>query len=98
VCLGALHFLLGLGLGGGDQAIAFDLGLHLGGVDDGLGALLGLGHQCLRTCARLGVELGNLLLGVVETAVTPISGGKAVGDLLLALVERLISGGQMNSW
>ena len=52
-CLARLHFLLDLGLGGGDQAVALGLGLRLRLLDALAGGLLGGGDDLLGALARI---------------------------------------------
>ena len=81
-------FLRDLGLGRGDDAVRLGLRLGLRLLDRLLPELLTLRDDLARLGAGLADQVGDPLLGVGQALAALLAGGEAVGDLLLARLDR----------
>jgi hypothetical protein len=82
------RFLLGLGLGCGDDLRAFFAGAALGFLDHLLRQALGVGQALGGVVAGSGQLLLDALVGGGQLGLGLVGRRQAVGDLLGALVER----------
>src|ERR1700741_2708174 len=83
-----MHFLLDLGLGGGENARGLRLGIVAGLLHRLTTRLLALGNDLRGASLCLGHHPRDLFLGAREALATLLACGEAVGDLLLACTDR----------